>query len=182
MNLLLESTWSVLGNLPSEILGTTAGVGVTGQMHSLALLNRQQQAVTPLITWLDKRCLAEVFLDKLNQKTGARLHSEFGCATLAWLVDQKQCPADTHCAFTVQDLLVSQLCELPEPIMDPTHAASWGLFDPGNNRWDEPAIQKAGIPVEWFPKIVTCGVPAGAIARKWAADLGYLWAFPSLQR
>ena len=172
VNLLLESVWSVLGNMPSEVLGRTAGVGVTGQMHGLALLNRRQQAVTPLITWQDKRCLAEGFLDKLNQQTGARLHSGFGCATLAWLVDQKRCPADTHCACTVQDLLVSQLCGLPEPIMDPTHAASCGLFDPGCNRWDEPALQKEGIPVEWFPKIVSCGVPAGTIAREWAVDFG----------
>ena len=32
-----------------------AGIGVTGQMHGILYLNREGEAVTPLITWQDQR-------------------------------------------------------------------------------------------------------------------------------
>jgi sedoheptulokinase len=178
VNLLLGTVWSVLGNLPSELLSQTVGIGVTGQMHGLTLLNEQQQAVMPLITWQDKRCLADGYLKDLNQKTGADLHSGFGCASLAWLLKQKQCPSDTHSVCTVQDLLVSQLCALPRPIMDPTHAASWGLFDVQARDWKAASLQASGIPREWLPKVVPCGVPAGVLAWKPLDDFSLPFGIP----
>ncbi|MDD3887020.1 MAG: FGGY family carbohydrate kinase [Victivallaceae bacterium] len=102
-----------------------SAIGVTGQMHSV-LLGRGQQ-ISPLITWQDHRC-GEAALKRFSQKAQVILREGFGGATLARLAEAGQL-AQWEFAATIGDYLVQTLTGNDVVVTDPTHAASWGLYD-----------------------------------------------------
>ncbi|MBN1817198.1 MAG: hypothetical protein JW828_07535 [Sedimentisphaerales bacterium] len=171
MSVLVKVTQAVVCHLPQDLRRQVSAIGVTGQMHGLLCLDDQCNPVTPLITWQDQRCDGR-FLQSLQEKTGYRLSSGFGCATLAWLISHKQAPDHINSACTIQDWLAAKLCGLPSPVTDPTDAASWGLFDLHRLDWDWGAIDQAGIPPSWLPKVVSCGTIAGSVNPAMADEYG----------
>ena len=55
---------------------------------------------------------------------------------------------------------------------DPTHAASWGIFDIAANKWNEKALAVLNIPSELLPEVRPCGAEIGKLSEKYAAELG----------
>jgi sugar (pentulose or hexulose) kinase len=94
------------------------------------------------------------------------LFSGYGCASLASLAteDSPRIPW-TH-AGTIGSVIASLLANLSYTVMDPTDAASWGLFDVAKGEFRLDIAEAAGItiPPEGFPsKIVPSGIPLGEI-------------------
>ena len=169
--MLLDKTWAVVRELPDALRQRVRGIGVTGQMHGVVLLDAGHTPVTPLVTWQDGRCLEdETFLDALYETTGHRLHTGYGLATLVWM--QRQHPAEAVAASTIQDLVVAHLCGLPRPVTDPSDAASWGLFDLQTLAWDAAAVERSGLPLSILPVIHPFGSVAGSLDYEMASQLG----------
>ena len=176
---LLDTTWAVVRDLPEALRRRAQGIGVTGQMHGVVLLDDENAPLTPLITWQDGRCLEdETFLDALHEATGHRLYTGYGLATLAWLHRHQQRPAEAVAASTIHDLVVAHLCDLPRPVTDPSDAASWGLFDLTSSSWDAAAVETAGLSLSILPVIHPFGSVAGSIDHKKAEQLGLPEALP----
>lgn len=176
---LLEVTWDAVKNLPWKLRQKTKAIGVTGQMHGILLLDRNRRILTPLITWQDQRCLEDPsFLADLSSRTLYPLASGYGCATLAWLIQNNDIPSEARYTATIQDLAVAILCGQPKPFMDPTDGASWGLFDLERLKWDQSAVKAAGIPVDWLPEILPCGARAGMLDEVMSAALGLPQGIP----
>jgi len=172
VNVLLSVARSVILDLPEQLRAAVEAVGVTGQMHGVAVLDENNQPVTPLITWQDKRCLENDFLNDLRLRTGYNISSGFGCATLAWLTAKDLLPTSATSASTIHDLLVAQLCGLDKPLTDPTDAASWGLFDLYTLNWDFNPVKAAGLRAELLPEVVPCSRKAGTICKAMAEEYG----------
>ena len=168
---LLNTTRAVVRELPSSYRRNVASIGVTGQMHGVLVCDSRLRPQTPLFTWRDKRCLSENFLAELRERSGIALNCGFGCATLAWLVSRKAWPSGARHASTIQDLLVARLCNLTAPVIDPTNAASWGLFNLEKNQWDTDALRAVGLESDWMPHVLPCGAKAGDLCSEWAAAL-----------
>jgi sedoheptulokinase len=169
---LLESAWTVVKELPEAERSRVRGIGVTGQMHGVMLLDAAGDPMGPLITWKDMRCREGNFLSELAVCTGKNLSSGYGCATLAWLASHGGLsPLAAHCA-TIQDWAVMRLCGLSHPVTDPTDAASWGLFDAAAARWDGRAVEAAGIPEGLLPEVVPCGRVVGRLTPVTAVRIG----------
>jgi len=170
---LLETAWGVVKSLPRDLRQKTTAVGVTGQMHGILLLDGNRKTLTPLITWQDQRCLEDrSFLARLSSQTQYPLAAGYGCATLAWLIQNKCVPSEARCTATIQDLAVAVLCDQIQPHTDPTDAASWGFFDLEHLKWDQNAVKAAGVPVGWLPEILPCGARAGMLDEATSSDLG----------
>ena len=169
---LLQTVNSVVNSLPEHLREKVEAVGVTGQMHGLVLSDSRLHPLSPLITWQDARCMQNNFLTQLSQRTGQRLHSGYGCATLAWLIAHGELPAGSKNACTIQDLFVARLCGLSRPVTDPTDAASWGLFDLHSRNWIAEAIERADIPGEILPQVLPSQARAGALSPPLAETLG----------
>ena len=171
--MLLDKTWAVVRELPEALRQRVRGIGVTGQMHGVVLLDAGNTPLTPLLTWQDGRCLEdETFLDALYEATGHRLHTGYGLASLAWMQRHRQHPAEAVAASTIQDLVVARLCDLPRPVTDPSDAASWGLFDLQTSAWDAAAVERSGLPLSILPVIHPFGRVAGSLDHERAARLG----------
>jgi sedoheptulokinase len=172
---LLESAAALVRGLPEQHRRSIAAVGVTGQMHGVLVLDARGNPLGPLVTWQDGRCSDGSFLEELNRRTGARLRTGYGCATLAWYASRGELPGgagSAASAATIHDWIASGMCGLAAPVTDPTDAASWGLFDLDALAWDSPAVRAAGIPEGLLPTVVPCGRVIGETSRATAELFG----------
>lgn len=64
---------------------------------------------------------------------------------------------------TIQDLVVSLVCNRQQPIMSTHNAASWGYFDVKNCSWNIDILKKANFPVHLLPLVVQPGTNAGTL-------------------
>lgn len=64
---------------------------------------------------------------------------------------------------TIQDLIVTTLCNLQTPIMSTQNAASWGYFDVTDCSWNTDVLQNANFPVHLLPPVVQPGTNAGTL-------------------
>jgi sedoheptulokinase len=169
---LLDAAAAVVRELPEQHRRMLSGIGLTGQMHGVLLLDAGGQPLTPLVTWQDGRCAVGSFLEELNGRTGARLRTGYGCATLAWYASRGQLPGSAASASTIHDWIAADLCGIPAPVTDPTDGASWGLFDLDALAWDLPAVRAAGIAEKLLPPVVPCGHVIGKTSRTAAGLFG----------
>jgi sedoheptulokinase len=170
---LLELALGVAAELPDNLRRQCRAVGVTGQMHGVVALDAAGRALTPLVTWQDRRCLEDPeFLPALLARTHRPLHAGYGGATLAWLQRHGQLPRPIALAATIQDLLVARLCGLPRPVTDPTSAAGWGLLDLASMRWDLGTVEAIGLPASLLPELLPCAAHAGAVTAAMAQSVG----------
>jgi sedoheptulokinase len=169
---LVEAVSQAVQALPADPRRAAAAVGVTGQMHGVLLVDVDGQAVSPLITWQDLRCEQAGFLADLKRRTGYAPNTGFGCATLAHLAAHGQLPTAAVSSGTIADWLVTRLCDRPRCVIDPTNAASWGLFDLAGLRWDMQAVKAAEIPTGLLPEVVPCSTNAGRLCEAMAQRLG----------
>ncbi len=179
--ILLDSAMSAVRRLPSSLRKKVKAVGVTGQMHGVVVLDGNGDPVSNLINWQDQRCLEDKdFLPWLNDRTGFRLSTGFGSATLSWMVKNRKLPRGSASACSILDLLVMRLCGLQRPVTDPSGAASWGLFDIRKTKWNMEAVRSAGIPAELMPKILDFKSVAGTMSDKSSKMLGLPAGIPVL--
>lgn len=156
------------------------GIGITGQMHGVLLVNPELQPVSNLITWRDQRTLAgdkpgsinetSGLLNKTVQEhTGCRLHAGYGGATLRWLQKNGRLP-EVAVALTIADYIAGCLTGICAT--EQTHAASWGIFNLQKSRWDSEAVEKLGIPKKVLPEVNSTANPLGTIQPAIAKQLG----------
>lgn len=160
----------VVTQLPLELRQEVSAVGITGQMHSLLLKNRTQ--VSHLVTWQDHRCGADLIAD-FNRIADLKLREGFGGTTLARLARSGELQQWDQCA-TISDFLAAELCGNTCITTDPTHAASWGLYDLDCSCWNLEAVQKLNIAPAILPEIRPCGKIIGHLSKKYAD----LWRLP----
>jgi len=170
---LLEEAWLAVKQLPSDLRGEVRGIGITGQMHGMVCCDAGANPTGPLITWQDQRALEDrSFLPALIAAAERPLASGFGTVSLAWLIVKGQLPDGTRQAATIADLAVARLCGNSRLVMDPTNAASWGLFDLASCDWDWRGLERAGIPYSLLPPLMPSGGLAGTLRPDWASNLG----------
>lgn len=160
-----------------------AGVGVTGQMHGVVLVDGSLRPLGPLVGWQDERCnapdgghpstiawMASLADPAALDATGCRLASGFLGATLFWLSRHTGLPDGATAAF-IPDYLVARLAEAT-PVTDPTDAAGSGLFDVAAGRWRQDLLAALGLPPRLFPDVLPTGAVVGRLASAPAAAVG----------
>lgn len=143
-----------------------AGIGVTGQMHGIVYTDRSGNAVSPLYTWQDRKGLLpagdnETIACRLTRLTGFPLSTGFGLVTHAALTSQGKLPQEAVKLCTIADYIAMRLAQGNAPIMEASNAASIGLFDVRQGRFDEAALAAAGISADWLPPVRSSVTPLG---------------------
>ncbi|WP_197080958.1 sedoheptulokinase [Gordoniibacillus kamchatkensis] len=143
-----------------------AGIGVTGQMHGIVYVDRHGQAVSPLYTWQDRKGLLpagehETIAERMARITGYELSTGFGLVTHAALTSQGKLPADAVKLCTIADYIAMRIVRGSAPIIEASNAASIGIFDVRQGRFDEAALAAAGISADYLPAVRPSVAPAG---------------------
>lgn len=162
---------------PRDGSGSTVGIGVTGQMHGLVLLDRSGTPLAPCLTLQDVRAVPEVnAIDRdlgagrVYAITGARLDPASPAAKLRWLSHHRpELIARTAAVLSPKDyvryLLTGHLAT------DPVDAAGTLLYDLRERRWSGEIAAAAGIPLQHLPPILRSHDLAGELSRDAAAAL-----------
>lgn len=157
-------------------------IALTGQMHSTVILDGHGKVTGNVITWQDRRSVAEgaqtSLLAELQQratdeamlKTGCRLSPGYLGTTLFALRRLKQLPSHIGSVSFVADWIASCLTG-NAPVTERSHAASSGLFDLVADDWSDGILQAAEIPREWLPPVVDSGAIVGTLNPAVAAEL-----------
>jgi len=145
------------------------GIGITGQMHGVLLVNSEMEPQSNLITWRDQRIQDSEIRTQYSERTGCRLHRGYGGATLQWLAKNGKLSKGAV-ALTIADYVAAHLTGVIAT--EATHAASWGIFNLQEGMWDAEAIDKLGIAADVFPTVVSTAKPLGNIRPALAQQLG----------
>jgi xylulokinase len=162
-----EGASAVLAELRAAS-GQPAGIGLTGQMHGLVVLDSSDQVLRPAILWNDQRTGAEcaeiertVGLERLISLTGNRALPGFTAPKLLWL--RKHEPAvyaQVARVLLPKDYVRLRLCG--EHATDVADASGTLLLDVADRRWSTEVLELLEIDPGWLPRVFESPSVSGA--------------------
>jgi len=173
----VESIRSVLdraGTKPADI----AGVGLTGQMHGLVLLDGQGQVLRPCIMWNDQRTAKQceeitrrVGFDRLVQITGKPALTGFTAGKILWVRENEpELYARAQHVLLPKDYVRFRLTG--EYAMDVADASGTNLLATGRRTWSEEVAGLLDVPLDWLPRVYECHEVVGRISGAAAKETG----------
>ncbi len=178
-----DACWQLVFDLLSSPVvdrSDVVGIGITGQMHGVLLVTADLEPCTNLITWRDRRTEAgegpgslawalEQTSPELCERTGCRLHSGYGGVTLAWLAAAGEL-REGRLALSLADYIAAELTGVIAT--EPTHAASWGVYESREGGWARDALAALGVSEAALPIVRSCAAPLAEVLPGTARALG----------
>lgn len=166
----LQSPEIIIDTVKKAVKDVTAGikiesVGVTGQMHGILYLDKNNTPCSPLMIWQDGRG-NEIYKDNityaeyLTKETGIKSASGFGLTTHFYNVVNNEVPKDAVKLTTIHDYLVSVLTG-SDVVTHSSDGASLGFYDLVKNEFSREALKKVGISFDMLPKVIKTTSVAG---------------------
>jgi xylulokinase len=154
------------------------GIGLSGQMHGLVILDAQNQVIRPSLIWCDQRSQAQV--DFVNQKVGVARVLEcianpvltgFTLPKLLWVRDNEPENFErVRKMLLPKDYLRFQLTgEFASEVSD---ASGTALFDVVNRRWSYELVDALGLDRGMLPRVYESSEVSGVISKEAAAATG----------
>jgi xylulokinase len=157
------------------------GVGVSGQMHGLVVLDRDYQVIRPSIIWCDQRSQPQV--DGINQRVGPAkmveltanpVLSGFTLPKLLWVRDHEPWNFERvrHVLLPKDYVRFRLTSELATDVSD---ASGMAMFDVVHRRWSFDVMDKVGLDRSILPAAYESPDVSGSIS-KHASELSGLLA------
>jgi len=133
------------------------GVGLTGQMHGLALLDKDGQVLRPAILWNDQRTqkqcdaiTARIGFERLIRLTGNRALTGFTAPKLLWVRDAEP-EIYSKCAHILLPKDYVRYRLTGDYATDVADAAGTLLLNVAERAWSTEVLAALDIPIEWLP-------------------------------
>jgi xylulokinase len=146
-----------------------AGIGFSGQMHGLVVLDAADRVIRPAILWNDQRTAAEcveieerVGFERLVELTGNRALTGFTAPKLLWL---RRHEPDAY-ARVARVLLPKDYVRLRltgEWAIDVSDASGTLLLDVGRRAWSDEVLAALDLPAAWLPPLLESPQQAGEV-------------------
>lgn len=180
-----ENWWQAASEAVRRVLresgvsgGEVRGVGLSGQMHGLTLLDERDEIVRPALIWCDQRSQTQV--DWVNTtatpafvlaQTANPMLTGFTLPKLLWVRDHEPAQhARIRKVLLPKDYIRFQLTG--EYVSDVSDASGTGLFDVVNRRWAFDLADKLGIDRSLLPAVVESSEVSGRVTAKAASLTG----------
>lgn len=158
-------------------------VSFSSAMHSLVLMDRENQPLTGSITWADNRANKYAQQLKLGngteiyQRTGTPIHPMSPLTKIMWFKEEAPELFEKAAVFIgVKEYVFYQL--FGEYVVDYSIASSTGLFNIHNLEWDSLALKEAGISKKQLPKAVSPTTQISGLKQEIAGKIGLLPGTP----
>jgi xylulokinase len=146
-----------------------AGIGFSGQMHGLVVLDDAGRVIRPAILWNDQRTAAEcaeieerIGLDRLIELTGNRALPGFTAPKLLWLRRHEPEAYDRIARVMLPKDYVR--CGLTgEWAIDASDASGTLLLDVARRDWSTEVLDALELPREWLPPVLESPAVAGTV-------------------
>ena len=164
-----DATESALAQLRASA-GAPAGIGLSGQMHGLVVLDARGEVLRPAILWNDQRTGAEcaeiertLGLERLISLTGNRALTGFTAPKLLWL---RRHEPDVFASIArialPKDYVRLRLCG--EHATDVSDASGTLLLDVAGRRWSEDVLTALELDASWLPRVLESPEVSGVTA------------------
>ncbi|MDD3243411.1 MAG: xylulokinase [Eubacteriales bacterium] len=156
------------------------GIGLSGQMHGMVLLDADGKVLRKAIIWCDQRTAAQcgeinalVGPERLIEITGNPPLTAFTAAKVMWVKDNEPDIFDkTRKVLLPKDYVRYKLTgEFASEVSD---ASGMQFLDINRRTWSREVMDKLGIPFEWLPEVYESYVISGKVTRE-AAQMTGLW-------
>jgi xylulokinase len=155
-----------------------AGIGLTGQMHGLVLLDEHGKVIRPALIWCDQRSQAEVnsINTKLGEDTVLRstanpMLTGFTLPKLLWVRNNQPRYFEAIRKFLLpKDYLRYKLTG--EFATDVSDASGTGMFDVVKRKWSETVISGLGLDRSIFPESYESSAVTGEVTEAAARETG----------
>ncbi|MDP0499528.1 MAG: xylulokinase [Verrucomicrobiota bacterium JB022] len=155
-----------------------AGIGLTGQMHGLVLLDAQGKVLRPCIMWNDQRTARQC--QELTDKVGAAQVLEitgnpilpgFTAPKISWVAQHEpEVFAKIAKILLPKDYLRYKLTG--EYFGEVSDASGTSLLNVAQRRWSNSMIEAVGIKREWLPELTESPVASTRISAEAAKLTG----------
>ena len=156
-----------------------SGVGLTGQMHGLVLLDRRDKVLRPAILWNDQRTGAQCEeitqwaggIENLLAWTANPVLPGFTAPKIVWVRENEPSIYEqvSHILLPKDYIRFRLTGEFASEVSD---ASGTSLFDVANRQWSSAMTRLLQIPMEWLPRCTESPVVSGRISRKAAQATG----------
>jgi xylulokinase len=159
---------NVLASLETEA-GAPSGIGLSGQMHGLVVLDQSDQVLRPALLWNDQRTEAETVeiegllggIDGVVAATGNRALTGFTAPKLMWMArNEPSLYERVRSVLLPKDYVRLRLCGSRST--DVTDASGTLWFDVRSRRWSRTVLQALDVPEEWLPAALESAAASGA--------------------
>jgi xylulokinase len=161
-----------------------AALGLTGQMHGLVLLDKDNQVTRPCILWNDQRTAkqcaditAKVGADRVLELTGNPVLPGFTAPKIAWVQENEpEIFAKAERFLLPKDYVRFLLSG--EFFSDVSDASGTSLLNVGKRKWSEEMCDALGIKKSFLPEVTESTVASTHISAEAAAATGLLEGTP----
>jgi xylulokinase len=154
------------------------GVGLTGQMHGLVLLDREGTPLRPAILWNDQRTAVEcaeiteaVGRERVVEITGNPVLPGFTAPKLVWVrKHEPEVYARIAHVLLPKDYVRWRLTGAFAS--DVSDAAGTSLLDVGRRAWSPQMLAALDVPREWLPEVTESPVVSARVSAGGARETG----------
>jgi xylulokinase len=158
--------------------GNIAGVGLTGQMHGLVLLDAQGRVLRPCIMWNDQRTADQcaAITERVGESavlgwTGNPVLPGFTAPKIVWV--RKNEPKIYQKIANVllpKDYIRYRLTG--EFFSEVSDASGTAMFDVGGRQWSDDMLAALDVPRGWLPEVTESPIASARISAAAAEETG----------
>lgn len=165
-------------------LAAIAGIGLTGQMHGLVLLNKDGEVLRPAILWNDQRTgeqcdtiRAKIGAARLIQITGNDALTGFTAPKILWVQENEpEVYSQVRHVLLPKDYIRYKLTG--EFAVDRAGGSGTILFNLKRRTWSDEILSTLDIPAEWLPPTYEGPEITGQISAQATAETGLMAGTP----
>jgi len=168
-----ERIWSIIQGLLKQFPSRSSVefVTITGQVHGILLVDDAFKPMTNLMTWRDSRNRTNPVGSNHKLQNGCLVQKGYGGSTLKVLLEEGELVVnDDVRVCTITSFVMGRLCGCYA--IDESIAATLGVYDIRNRRWNAAQLEELGIPLSLFPPVVPSSAVMGTMLPSVALDLG----------
>ncbi|HYZ87269.1 MAG TPA: xylulokinase [Bryobacteraceae bacterium] len=154
------------------------GIGLSGQMHGLTLLDTKHEVIRPALIWCDQRSQAQV--DAINERLSSKFVLEatanpvvtgFTLPKFLWVREHepKQYERIRKVLLPKDYIRFKLTGEFATEVSD---ASGTSMFDVVHRRWSDTLLSRLAIPGSFLPKVYESAEVTGTVRADVATRLG----------
>jgi xylulokinase len=155
------------------------GIGLTGQMHGLVMLDRSGNVLRPAILWNDQRTARQCVeitervggADAILRLTGNAILPGFTAPKILWVRDNEPRVFE-QTAHILLPKDYARFCLTGEYATEVSDASGTSLLDVEHRCWSSPMLRALDIPGDWLPRCTESPEVSGRISATAARETG----------
>ncbi|HEX6925220.1 MAG TPA: xylulokinase [Longimicrobiaceae bacterium] len=176
----IRAVLEAAGVQPADVVG----IGLTGQMHGLVLLDQAGEVLRPAILWNDQRTAAQcasiterVGPERVLQITGNPVLPGFTAPKIVWVKENEpQVYARVASFLLPKDYVRYRLTGAL--VCDVSDASGTSVFDVGRRTWSDEILEALEIPRSWVPEVTESPEVSARVSAEGARATGLLAGTP----